>query len=91
VAGDHKAEIQHKAARIIEWLREHLSEFEGEGIGEDSLAASTGMSEDEVREAVDYLENHEDVVRYPQGDTAPSRFLLKPARNWPAIREAAGT
>ena len=90
MAGDHKAEIQQKAARIIEWLREHVSEFEGGGIDEDSLAASTSMSEDEVREAVDYLENHEDVVRYPQGDTAPSRFLLKPARNWPTIREAAG-
>jgi DNA-binding GntR family transcriptional regulator len=91
VAGDHKGEIQQKAARIIDWLREHRSEFEGDGIAEESLAASTSLSEDEVREAVDYLENHEDVVRYPQGDTAPSRFLLKPARNWANIREAAGT
>ena len=91
MAGDHKAQIEQQATRIIEWLKGHISEFEGEGIDEESLAASTGMSEDEVREAVDYLENHEDVVRYPHGLTAPSKFLLKPARNWPTIREAAGT
>ena len=90
MAGDHKAQIEQKAARIIEWLKEHRAEFEGEGIDEDNLASSTGISEDEARETVDYLENHEDVVRYPQGITAPSRFLLKPGRNWPAIREGAG-
>jgi hypothetical protein len=91
VAGDHKAQIEQKASRIIEWLREHVSEFEGEGIDEAGLGAATGMSEDEAREAVDYLENHEDVVRYPHGLTGPSHFVLKPGRNWPDIRgEAAG-
>jgi hypothetical protein len=90
VAGDHKAEIEQNANRIIEWIKAHGSEFEGEGIDEDSLSGSTGLSGDQVTEAVDYLENHEDVVRYPQGVTAPSRFLLKPGRNWPSIREGAG-
>ena len=42
-----------------------------------------GIGEGEAAEVIDYLENHEEVVRYPQGDTAPSRFLLKPGRNWP--------
>ena len=88
---DHKARMEQKAARVIEWLKEKATEFEGEGVGEESLASSTGMGEDEIREVVDYLENHEDVVRYPQGVTAPSRFLLKPGRNWPAIREGGQT
>ncbi|HEX8143696.1 MAG TPA: hypothetical protein VF553_13940 [Pyrinomonadaceae bacterium] len=87
MAEDHKTQMEHKATRIIEWLKEHRAEFEGEGIGEDTLSGTIGMAEDEVREVVDYLENHEDVVRYPQGVTAPSRFLLKPGRNWPAIRD----
>lgn len=88
---DHKARMEQKAVRVIEWLKEQATEFESEGVGEDSLASSTGMGEDELREVVDYLENHEDVVRYPQGLTAPSRFLLKPGRNWPAIREGGRT
>jgi hypothetical protein len=87
MAEDHKAQMEQKAARVIEWLKEHGTEFEGKGVAEDGLASSAGMGEDELREVVDYLENHEDVVRYPQGDTAPSRFLLKPGRNWRAIRE----
>jgi hypothetical protein len=87
MAEDHKARMGQKAARVIEWLKEHATEFEGEGVAEDGLAGSAGMGEDELREVVDYLENHEDVVRYPQGVTAPSRFLLKPGRNWPSIKE----
>jgi hypothetical protein len=83
--------MEQKAARVIEWLKAHRSEFEGDGLDEDGLPGATGMSEDEARETVDYLENHEDVVRYPHGLTAPSRFMLKPGRNWPAIRDGEGT
>ncbi len=89
MADDHKTQIEQNAARIIEWLRTHRTEFEGEGINEDGLAGSVGIAENAITEAVDHLENHEDVVRFPQGLTAPSRFVLKPGRNWPAIREAA--
>jgi hypothetical protein len=89
MAGDHRAQIKQHADRIIEWLAQHQTEFEGEGVDEESLAGSVGMAANEVVEAVDYLENHEDVVRFPHGLTSPSRFVLKPGRNWPAIREEA--
>ena len=83
MAADHKHQIQQLAVRVTDWLREHRSEFEGEGVNEDTLAGSLGIGEGEAAEVIDYLENHEEVVRYPQGETAPSRFLLKPGRNWP--------
>lgn len=89
MAADHRTQIKHDASRIIEWLVKQHTEFGGEGIDEDSLASSVGMTENEVTEAVDYLENHEDVVRFPHGLTSPSKFMLKPGRNWPAIREGA--
>ena len=89
MAEDHRTQIKHHAGRIIEWLVKHQTEFEGEGIGEDSLASSVGMAENEVTEAVDYLENHEDVVRFPHPLASPPRLVLKPGRNWPAIREEA--
>jgi hypothetical protein len=89
MAEDHRTQIKQDADRIIELLIKRHTEFEGEGIDEDSLASSVDMAESRVTEAVDYLENHEDVVRFPKGVTAPSRFMLKPGRNWPAIREGA--
>ena len=89
MAEDHRTQIKQDAARIIDWLIKRQTEFEGEGIDEESLASSVDMAESQVTEAVDYLENHEDVVRFPQGTTSPSRFMLKPGRNWPAIKEGA--
>ena len=91
MAEDHRTQIKQNAGRIIEWLVKHSTEFEGEGIGEDGLASSVGLAENEVMEAVDYLENHEDVVRFPHPLASPPRLVLKPGRNWPAISgEAAG-
>jgi len=81
----HKAKIQQDATRLVNWLTEHRAEFEQNGVDEASLRSSVGLSEDEVREAVDYLENHEDVVRRPQALTTPPRFLLTPGRGWPVI------
>ncbi|HVF92270.1 MAG TPA: hypothetical protein VNH22_19550 [Blastocatellia bacterium] len=81
----HKAKIQQDATRLIDWLKEHREEFEQNGVDEASLRSSVGLSEDEIREAVDYLENHEDVVRRPQALTTPPRFLLTPGRGWPDI------
>jgi hypothetical protein len=89
MAEDHRTQIKQDAARIIEWLIKRHTEFEGEGIDEDSLASAVGMTESQLTEAVDYLENHEDVVRFPHGVTSPSGFMLKPGRNWPAIKEGA--
>jgi hypothetical protein len=87
VAHDHKTNVHENAARIIEWLLEHRTEFEQHGIEESSLPAALGLSEEEVREAIDHLENHEDLARVPEGLTTPPRFLLKPARGWPEIVE----
>ncbi|HVG33820.1 MAG TPA: hypothetical protein VM911_12090 [Pyrinomonadaceae bacterium] len=89
MAADHKHHIQQLADKVTDWLRENRAEFEGEGVNEDGIAGSLGISEDEAAEVVDYLENHEEVVRYPQGETAPSRFLLKPGRNWPPTAASA--
>jgi len=82
MAHEHKTDVHENAARIIEWLMEHRAEFEQNGIEETSLAGSVGMSEEEIREAVDHLENHEDLARIPEGLSDPPRFLLKPARGW---------
>ena len=87
MAGDHKTNASQNADRIIEWLLEHRTEFESNGIEEQSLAVAAGLSEDEIREAIDYLENHEDVARLPEALSTPPRFLLKPARGWAEIVE----
>jgi len=41
----------------------------------------------ELEAAVDYLENHEEVVRWPLALTSPPQFLLKPGRIWPETRD----
>lgn len=87
MADHHKTDVHANAARVIEWLQEHRTEFEQEGIEESSLAGSIGLSEDEVREAVDHLEAHEDVARMPERLSDTPRFLLKPARGWQDIAE----
>jgi hypothetical protein len=87
MAGNHKTEVHENAARIIDWLLEHRTEFEQDGVEEVRLGEGVGLSEDEIREAIDHLENHEDVARLPEGLSNPPRFLLKPARGWSEIAE----
>ena len=89
---DHKTGAGENADRVIEWLLQHQTEFESQGIEEQGLATTIGLPEDKLREAVDYLENHEYVARLPKELTTPPRFLLEPARGWPEIVEKrAGT
>jgi hypothetical protein len=85
MADDHRAKIERDATRLVNWLTERRAEFEQNGVDEAGLASSIGMAEDELREAVDYLENHEEVVRWPQALSTPPRFLLKPGRGWPEV------
>ena len=85
MADNHKTHVHENANRIIGWLMEHRSEFEQDGIEESTLIGSVGLSEDEVRDAIDHLENHEDVARMPEAVGNPPRFLLKPARGWQEI------
>lgn len=87
MANDHKAKVEQDASRIIAYLLEHRAEFEQDGIEESVLLPATNLSEDEAREAVDRLENREDVVRWPQALTTPPRFMLKPGRGWRLILE----
>ena len=87
MAGDHKTEVHQNAARIIEWLLEHRTEFEQNGVEESSLGEAVRLSEDEVREAIDHLESHEDVARFPEAVSNAPRFLVKPARGWSEIAE----
>jgi hypothetical protein len=91
MAGDHKTAVHENAARIIEWLLEHRTEFEQNGIEESNLAVAVGLSEDEAREAIDHLESHEDLARLPEAQSKPPRFLLKPARGWHEIAARPGS
>ncbi|MFL6229116.1 MAG: cell division protein ZapA [Pyrinomonadaceae bacterium] len=80
-----------KAERILRWLQEHRDEFESSGVSENSLAAAVGLSQDEVTEAVDHLENREAVARLPQHGAGAQGFLLEPARGWADICEELGS
>ncbi|MCI0338838.1 MAG: hypothetical protein L0226_14785 [Acidobacteria bacterium] len=88
MADKSKAKAQQDANRIAEWLVDNRAEFEQSGISEDRLTGSLGMSVTDEMQAVDYLENRDEVVRWPQAQTTPPRFLLKPGRIWPKIRDA---
>ena len=87
MAGKHNTEVHENADHIIEWLLEHRTDFERDGVEESSLGLAVGLSEDKIREAIDHLENHEDVARFPEALSNPLRFLLKPARGWTEIVE----
>jgi hypothetical protein len=83
-----KAKIEEDANRVVNWLAVNRAEFEGRGINEDSLAGAVEIGGvDQVRAAIDRLENKEIVVRRPVALTSPPKFLLTPGRTWPAVRD----
>jgi DNA-binding GntR family transcriptional regulator len=84
---EHRPKHDEKSERVLRLLRERRGEFEGAGVAESSLAAAVGLSEDEVTEAVDHLENREAVARIPQHGAG---FLLQPARGWADVCEELG-
>ncbi len=84
----HKAKIEQDANRVASWLADNRAEFEERGITENSLAGAVEIGGvDQVRTAVDRLENKDVVVRSPVAMTSPPQFLLKPGRNWPETRD----
>jgi hypothetical protein len=83
MGGDRKARTEQNAHRAAEWLLEHETEFDEQGISEAVLAQALGLPEPDFEAVVDYLENREEVVRWPQALSKPPVFLLKPARGWP--------
>ena len=89
MADDHKARVEQNSSRIVSYLMEHRAEFEQGTVTEDALSSAVGLSEDEVREAVDHLESHDDLARSPKALSKPPQFVLKPARGWRDIMERA--
>jgi hypothetical protein len=91
MADRKKAKIEEDANRVVNWLADNRAEFEGRGINEDSLAGAVEISGvDQVRAAIDRLENREVVVRRPVSLTSPPQFLLTPGRTWAAVRDKLG-
>jgi hypothetical protein len=88
MAHEDKSKAEQNALKIAEWLAHHGTEFEEQGINEDRVAAAAGLSETEVAEALDRLENHEEVVRMPHALTIPPQLVLKPGRGWLEKRDA---
>jgi hypothetical protein len=88
MAAEHKTAIDPKVERVTQYLSENRKEFEEQGIAEAEVASALGISVEEIRELIDHLEAREEVVRMPLGLTTPPRFLLKPGRGWPDVRDA---
>jgi hypothetical protein len=87
---DRKARNEQNARRVAEWLLEREAEFEDPGINEAVLAQALGLSPEDAGMAVDWLENREEAVRWPQALTSPPVFLLKPGRGWPDLKAKLG-
>lgn len=86
MADKHKTQIQQNAVRVAQWLMDNGAEFEQQGIDETSVATAVGLTVLDAEEAVDYLENREEVVRMPKAMTPP-QFTLKPGRGWPDVQQ----
>jgi hypothetical protein len=87
MTGAHKTATTPQMQRVVQWLVENRTEFEEQGIAEDSLASALGLTSTEITEVVDHLEAREEVVRMPQAGTTPPHFLLKPGRGWAEARD----
>jgi len=87
MADKHKSQVEQNAQRIAQWLAAHSTEFEQQGIYEDQVADSIGLANKDTTEAIDHLENREEVVRIPKSSTTPPQFLLKPGRGWADVRD----
>jgi len=84
----NKAKVEQDANRVVSWLADNRAEFEERGINEDSLAGAVEIGGvDQVRAAIDRLENREVVVRRPVALTSPPKFLLTPGRTWSVVRD----
>lgn len=84
MANHRRGELEGNAAVIANWLVDHRAEFESEGVDEEALISSVGISDINTGKiALDQLENHEVVVRDPVALTRPPKFTVKPGRDWP--------
>jgi hypothetical protein len=86
MADENKSRAEQNARRVARWLAENEAEF-SQGINEGRLAEAAGLAGEEITEAVDHLENREDVVRFPHLTGAERQTVLKPGRGWPELRD----
>lgn len=89
MADKHKIKIEQNSLRIAEWLANNAAEFEQQGINEDKIAPASALADLEVKEALDHLENREEIVRFPKAMSKPPQFLLKPGRGWTSLKAKA--
>ena len=78
MADDRKTRAERNARRVAEWLADHRTDFEERGVADHQLAG-VGLTDNDLAEALDHLENREEVVRFPNS-------LLKPGRGWAELR-----
>jgi len=87
MADERKSRPNPDAERITRWLADNRTEFEEQGIAENTLATAVGLAPEKITETIDHLEAREEVVRVPHGLTTPPQFLLKPGRGWSEVRD----
>ena len=86
VADADKSKAEQAARRVAEWLARDEESFQQGSLNEGDLPAALGMSAEEVTLGVDYLENREEVVRFPHPSETPPRVELRPGRGWRELR-----
>lgn len=86
---ERKSKAEQNAQSVAQWLLGNADEFEQQGVSESALAAAVSLPGDDLREALDYLENREDVVRFPKPLATPPQSILKPGRGWREIKAEA--
>ena len=86
MADADKSRAEQAARRVAEWLAQNEDRFKQEGVEEGGLPDALGISAEEVTLGVDYLENREEVVRFPHPSETPPRVELKPGRGWRELR-----
>ncbi len=91
MADTDKSRAEQAARRVAEWLARDEETFRRDGVEEGTLADSLGMSAEDVTAGIDYLENREEVVRFPHPLETPPRIVLKPGRGWAALRGEMGS
>jgi len=85
MADKNKSQVEQNAVRVAQWLAGN-AEFEQQGVNEDEVPTAVGLADKDATEAIDHLENREEVVRMPKALTPP-QFLLKPGRAWSEVRD----
>lgn len=79
MADTNKTRAEQAAGQVAEWLARNEERFRAGSVAEGELSEAVGSSAEEVIEAVDYLENREEVVRFPTRVRRRRGWSLSPA------------